>query len=84
MDDTWLADMTERDRTDEPTGSGPTLSVVVPIFNEEETIPEMGKRLRAVLDSLGVSAEAIFVNDGSRDESLDHLRSSPLSIAEFA
>jgi len=50
------------------------LSVGVPIYNEEETIPVLGERLRHTLDSLDVSTEVIFVNDGSRDGSLPLLR----------
>ncbi|MGD0839034.1 MAG: glycosyltransferase, partial [Polyangia bacterium] len=47
----------------------PTLSVVIPVFNEEETIPELDRRLRVFLAGLGVSWEVIFVDDGSRDAS---------------
>lgn len=52
----------------------PTVSIGIPIYNEEETIPELGKRLKSVLDSLDVSGEVILVNDGSRDRSLELLR----------
>jgi dolichol-phosphate mannosyltransferase len=52
----------------------PTLSVVIPVFNEEETIPELNRRLRAFLDELGVTWEVVFVNDGSRDSSGAMLR----------
>ncbi|MDR1693472.1 MAG: glycosyltransferase family 2 protein [Oscillospiraceae bacterium] len=44
-----------------------TLSVVVPLYNEEEVIGESYRRLKAVLDGLGETYELIFVNDGSRD-----------------
>lgn len=47
----------------------PTLSLVLPVFNEEPVIPELGKRLKDFLDVVGVQAEVIFVNDGSRDRS---------------
>ena len=52
------------------------LSVVVPIYNEEANIPELHRRLRAVLDGLPLPGgyELIFVNDGSRDQSLALLR----------
>ncbi len=53
----------------------PTLSLVIPIFNEEETIPELNQRLAAFLSDLGVSWEVIFVDDGSVDDSLSQLRS---------
>ncbi|MDR1910659.1 MAG: glycosyltransferase, partial [Holosporales bacterium] len=47
---------------------GPYLSVVVPVFNEEECIEEFFKRLTSVLNNVGRSHEIIFVNDGSRDQ----------------
>lgn len=54
--------------------SEPALSVVVPVFNEEENLPELLRRLVAALEGLGRPFEAIFVNDGSRDRSLAILR----------
>jgi dolichol-phosphate mannosyltransferase len=45
----------------------PGLSVVVPVFNEEDVLPLFAERLRPVLDGLGVSYEVITVDDGSRD-----------------
>jgi dolichol-phosphate mannosyltransferase len=51
------------------TDARPTLSVVIPVFNEEETIPELGRRLRAFLADLGETWEVVFVDDGSRDAS---------------
>lgn len=45
-------------------------SVVVPMYNEEEVVRETYKRLKAVMDSSGVSYEIIFVNDGSRDKTV--------------
>jgi dolichol-phosphate mannosyltransferase len=47
----------------------PTLSVVIPVFNEEETIPELDRRLRSFLADLAVTWEVVFVDDGSRDAS---------------
>lgn len=52
----------------------PCLSVVVPIFNEEEGIPEFYRRLTTVATELNISYEFVFVNDGSRDRSLDLLK----------
>lgn len=46
-----------------------TLSVVVPVFNEHESIVEFCRQLRQCLDGLAVSYEVIFVNDGSSDSS---------------
>jgi len=50
------------------------ISVVVPIFNEEENLPELRRRMSAALDSIGDAWELILVNDGSRDRSADMLR----------
>jgi glycosyltransferase involved in cell wall biosynthesis len=46
-----------------------SLSVVVPVFNEAESLAELDARLRAVLDRIGEPAEIILVDDGSRDGS---------------
>ncbi|MBL7046011.1 MAG: glycosyltransferase family 2 protein, partial [Parcubacteria group bacterium] len=47
-----------------------TLSVVVPIFNEEDTLPELYRRLVDALDVLeGFKVEIVFVDDGSKDSS---------------
>lgn len=53
----------------EPRSSRPTpaLSVVVPVFNEEEALPRFYEALAPVLDRECPEAEIIFVNDGSSD-----------------
>ena len=51
-----------------------TISTVVPIYNEEENLPELRRRLTAALDLTGRSWELIFVNDGSRDSSAALIR----------
>ena len=48
----------------------PFVSVVVPAFNEELVIEATYRRLTATLDGLQLRYELIFVNDGSRDETL--------------
>lgn len=48
----------------------PTFSLIVPIYNEEETILEMYRRVSTVMDQLAEPSELILVNDGSRDRSL--------------
>jgi polyisoprenyl-phosphate glycosyltransferase len=45
------------------------ISAVIPIFNEQENLPELHRRMSAALDSTGESWEMILVNDGSRDSS---------------
>src|SRR5262249_52703429 len=44
------------------------ISVVVPLFNEEENLEALHRRLSLALDSLGDEYELVLVNDGSRDE----------------
>jgi len=53
--------------------SGPEISVVVPVYNEEAVLPVLFERLYAVLDGLGESYEIVFVNDGSADRSAQML-----------
>jgi undecaprenyl-phosphate 4-deoxy-4-formamido-L-arabinose transferase len=48
----------------------PQLSVVIPIFNEEAGLAQLFARLYPALDQLGISYEIIFINDGSRDNSV--------------
>lgn len=47
-----------------------TLSVVVPVFDEEPVLDEFHQRLARVLDSLPLRSEIVYVNDGSTDGSL--------------
>ena len=52
----------------------PFLSVVIPVYNEQENLPALFQRLTATLDKLGKSYEILFTNDGSRDNSLALLK----------
>jgi glycosyltransferase involved in cell wall biosynthesis len=45
----------------------PRVSIVVPLFNERDTLDELHRRITAVLFLLGLDAEIIYVDDGSRD-----------------
>jgi dolichol-phosphate mannosyltransferase len=49
--------------------ASPTFSVVAPVYNEEQLLPEFCRRMVAVLESLGEPFEIVLVNDGSRDRS---------------
>ena len=51
------------------------VSVVVPVFNEEANLEEFVGRLLAVMDGSGEPYEVILVDDGSRDRSLEALKS---------
>lgn len=50
------------------------LSVVIPIYNEEGNIPLLHERLTRTLEEMKVGYEFIFINDGSRDRSVELLR----------
>jgi len=47
----------------------PKYSVVIPVYNEHETIPTLYERVRAVIDGFDGPAEVILVDDGSHDDS---------------
>src|ERR1700738_1410865 len=51
----------------------PLLSLVVPVFNEDESINLFLDTVEPYLDSAGLRFEIVFVNDGSRDDTLAHL-----------
>lgn len=53
----------------------PFVSVVVPIYNEEESIPVLYERLTEALEDLGYAYEVLAVDDGSRDHSFALLSS---------
>jgi glycosyltransferase involved in cell wall biosynthesis len=50
------------------------LSVIIPIFNEEENIPPLHEELREVLEAHGQPYEIVYVDDGSTDRSFSLLR----------
>ncbi|MGE5658134.1 MAG: glycosyltransferase [Actinomycetota bacterium] len=52
----------------------PKYSFVIPIYNEEQTLPELYRRMSAVMDRMDGATELILINDGSRDRSLQLLR----------
>lgn len=52
----------------------PEVSLVIPIYNEEEVLPQLDERLGHLLEKLGVGCEVVFVDDGSKDRSFELLR----------
>ncbi|MFN3197630.1 MAG: glycosyltransferase family 2 protein [Bradymonadia bacterium] len=50
------------------------LSVVIPVYNEEESLPKLVEELHAALDPTGMTYELILVDDGSRDGSYRWLK----------
>jgi glycosyltransferase involved in cell wall biosynthesis len=57
--------------------AAPELSVIVPVYNEEESIPELAAEIRAALDPPGIAYEVLWVDDGSTD-------GSPAALAALA
>ena len=49
--------------------ASPEISIVIPVYNEEESLPQLFKELYPVMENLHRSFEIIFINDGSRDKS---------------
>lgn len=47
----------------------PVYSFLIPVYNEEQTLPELHRRMCALLEQLDGGAEVILVDDGSRDDS---------------
>ena len=56
-----------------------TLSVVIPIFNEEEVFPQLIERLGSALETFKPELEILFVNDGSTDSSRELINAAALN-----
>ena len=54
--------------------SKPYVSVVIPVYNEQENLDALFTRLTSVMDKLGKPYEILFTNDGSRDRSGEMLK----------
>jgi glycosyltransferase involved in cell wall biosynthesis len=52
----------------------PAISILLPVLNEEPNLRPLHEKMRAALAELGLSAEVIYVDDGSNDRSLEVLR----------
>jgi glycosyltransferase involved in cell wall biosynthesis len=59
----------------QPTKPRPVLSIVVPLYNEEECVNALYEKIWNVCESLDLSYEIVFVDDGSHDRTSDLLRS---------
>ncbi|UCG26640.1 MAG: glycosyltransferase family 2 protein [Bacteroidales bacterium] len=56
------------------TKANPHLSIVIPLYNEENNLEELYEELVAVLKTMGKSYEIVFIDDGSRDKSFEIVR----------
>ncbi len=57
---------------DKPTQPS-SVSLVIPLFNEQDNVRPLYQQLRSVMDNLGRPVEAIFVDDGSTDATIERL-----------
>ena len=53
----------------------PAISIVVPVYNEEESVRPLYEKIREACDRLAQSYEIVFVDDGSRDRTFEILKS---------
>ncbi|HEX7184584.1 MAG TPA: glycosyltransferase family 2 protein [Thermoanaerobaculia bacterium] len=58
----------------EPLASAPEVSLVIPVYNEEENLPVLDGEIRQAMETAGRSYEVLYVDDGSTDGSLEVLR----------
>lgn len=66
-------------------GAGSALSIVIPVYNEQDSVTELYTKLVSVLSKLNCRYEIIFVNDGSTDNTLSILKKlKPVRIISFA
>ncbi len=50
------------------------LSIIIPVYNEEDNLLDLYREVKKTLDKAGISFELIFVNDGSKDRSLEIIK----------
>lgn len=69
------------DRSTPETLTPPTLSIIIPVYNEREVLPLALERLQAVVDELNIPTELVFIDDGSQDGSAEYLyEQSPATL----
>jgi len=66
-----------------PPAPPPKISIVIPLYNEEESIPSLVKALDAAIANYGQPAEVIIVDDGSRDKSFQLLKEYAAGDARY-
>jgi polyisoprenyl-phosphate glycosyltransferase len=80
-------EMTNAGRRGPAAGAGSGLSIVVPVYNEAAGLPQLHARISAVAARLrqerGLACEIVYVDDGSRDESLDVAMNLPADGADL-
>ena len=60
------------------------LSIIVPLYNEEDNVIEMHRKIREACSELGKNFEIIFINDGSKDKTAENCQKlTPLRLINF-
>lgn len=59
------------------------ISIIAPLYNEKESLPELVKRLNRLMDSTPLSIEVVLVNDGSRDNTAQMMQQLALSDSRY-
>lgn len=62
----------------------PDISVVVPVYEEEESLPELARQIRTACEGAGLAFEAWLIDDGSRDDSWAVIEEIHAADARFA
>ncbi len=66
-----------------PLAATPRISIVIPLYNEEESIPPLVETINAAIANYGQPAEVIIVDDGSRDKSFKLLQEYAAGDARY-
>ncbi|MFY7825491.1 MAG: glycosyltransferase family 2 protein [Flectobacillus sp.] len=61
----------------------PQISIVAPLYNEQESFPHLISRLNAVMDSSSLTIEVVLVDDGSKDLTAQLMRDNALADARY-
>jgi polyisoprenyl-phosphate glycosyltransferase len=61
----------------------PKISIVAPLYNEEDTFPLLVKRLNALMDQESMPIEVVLIDDGSKDKTSDLMRLQALSDPRY-
>lgn len=59
-----------------PEPAAPEVSVLVPVLNEADSVEDLARRIVQVLDGLQHTAEVVFIDDGSTDETAQRIRTA--------
>src|SRR3972149_11957730 len=68
--------------------SRPYLSIIVPLYNEEESVHLLYEKIHNACDSIGLPYEMVFIDDGSRDRTFTileqiHQQDSRVKVVKF-